>query len=320
MNSVSYFSRNSVSRFLAAGLLSCLAFTACVPAGDAPIEPAIDETAPLLDIIANDPDVSHFYLLIKLLGYEEKLSGEGPFTVFAMTNANVEEFLGGEFTDSLLARAQTPEVFTPQWTDILTTKYENLLLEEKLEITRGNNRITEAQNRFNKQRAGFAQYGNELPIESYYQFEYDVALIREETIKRVTPIRKEAIDLDTEIKIINLERKAFSIFLDHNIIEDKVMRIQLLAANSNVATSTIAGFDFSFLAALNASRMPLAISGDRLSASVLEDGTVSVANGEIVRADVLASNGVLHVIARRRDADEAKDIARKMLAQPPASE
>ena len=134
MNSVSYFSRNSVSRFLAAGLLSCLAFTACVPAADAPIEPATVENAPLLDIIATDPDLSHFYLLIKLLGYEEKLSGEGPFTVFAMTNANLEQFLEEEGTDRLLARAQTPEVFTPQWTDMLTTKYENLLLDDKNNI------------------------------------------------------------------------------------------------------------------------------------------------------------------------------------------
>ncbi len=98
----------------AAAAVSAFALVACTPAETAPVEPAavetpvepvVEEPAPapttIVDIAAGNPDFSTLVAAVQAAGLAETLAGEGPFTVFAPTNAAFAALPAGTL-DSLL--------------------------------------------------------------------------------------------------------------------------------------------------------------------------------------------------------------------------
>jgi uncharacterized surface protein with fasciclin (FAS1) repeats len=98
----------------AAAAVGAFALVACTPTETAPVEPApvetpvepvAEEPAPapttIVDIAAGNPDFSTLVAAVQAAGLAETLAGEGPFTVFAPTNAAFAALPAGTL-DSLL--------------------------------------------------------------------------------------------------------------------------------------------------------------------------------------------------------------------------
>ena len=69
-------------------------------------EPAIAETNTIADAVAANPDFSSLLAAVEGAGLTETLAGEGPFTVFAPTNAAFAELPPGEIDALLLPENQ----------------------------------------------------------------------------------------------------------------------------------------------------------------------------------------------------------------------
>jgi uncharacterized surface protein with fasciclin (FAS1) repeats len=98
----------------AAAAVGAFALVACTPTETAPVEPAavetpvepvVEEPAPapttVVDIAAGNPDFSTLVAAVQAAGLVETLASEGPFTVFAPTNAAFAALPAGTL-DSLL--------------------------------------------------------------------------------------------------------------------------------------------------------------------------------------------------------------------------
>ena len=100
---------------IAAAAVSAFALAACAPTETTPAEPAaveeavtepvVEEVAPapttIVDVAAANPDFSTLVAAVQAAGLAETLAGEGPFTVFAPTNAAFAALPAGTL-DSLL--------------------------------------------------------------------------------------------------------------------------------------------------------------------------------------------------------------------------
>ncbi len=101
---------------LLAASASALALVACSPAAEAPapvvvaeepaiVEPVAEEPVALptiVDIAAGNPDFSTLVAAVQAAGLAETLSGPGPFTVFAPTNAAFAALPAGTVESLLL--------------------------------------------------------------------------------------------------------------------------------------------------------------------------------------------------------------------------
>lgn len=102
-------------QLFAAAAVSALALAACTPAETVTTEPAVVEEvvvepaaedvaiapATIVDVAAGNPDFSTLVAAVTAAGLGETLSSEGPFTVFAPTNAAFAALPAGTL-DSLL--------------------------------------------------------------------------------------------------------------------------------------------------------------------------------------------------------------------------
>lgn len=80
-----------------------------VDASEAMMQPS-DKT--IVEIASENPDFSTLVTAIKTAGLVETLSGEGPFTVFAPTNAAFEKLPAGTLEALLQDKAQLTKVLT----------------------------------------------------------------------------------------------------------------------------------------------------------------------------------------------------------------
>lgn len=102
---------------LLAASASAIALVACSPAAEAPApapvvvteEPAVVETVvepvtlpTIVDVAAGNPDFSTLVAAVQAAGLAETLSGPGPFTVFAPTNAAFAALPAGTVESLLL--------------------------------------------------------------------------------------------------------------------------------------------------------------------------------------------------------------------------
>lgn len=102
-------------QLFAVAAVSAFALAACAPAETVTTEPAVVEDvvaepvieeevvvpSTIVDVAAGNPDFSTLVAAIQAAGLAETLSGPGPFTVFAPTNAAFAALPAGEL-DSLL--------------------------------------------------------------------------------------------------------------------------------------------------------------------------------------------------------------------------
>ena len=99
---------------IAVAAASAFVLAACAPTETTPVEPAVEEVvtepvveevapAPttIVDVAAANPDFSTLVAAVQAAGLAETLAGEGPFTVFAPTNAAFAALPAGTL-DSLL--------------------------------------------------------------------------------------------------------------------------------------------------------------------------------------------------------------------------
>ncbi len=86
-------------------LIASLAVVALVMGGFAATAGAQEDPGTIVDIASSNPDFSTLVTAVTEAGLAETLAGEGPFTVFAPTNAAFEALPAGTF-DSLLADPQ----------------------------------------------------------------------------------------------------------------------------------------------------------------------------------------------------------------------
>ena len=102
--------------FLAAAAAGALLMSACSPASEpAPAAAPVEEVTPepmaeeepaaapgVLDVAASNPEFSTLLAAIDAAGLTESLSGEGPYTVFAPTNAAFAALPAGALDELLL--------------------------------------------------------------------------------------------------------------------------------------------------------------------------------------------------------------------------
>ena len=86
-------------------LIASLAVVALVMGGFAATAGAQEDPGTIVDIASSNPDFSTLVTAVTEAGLAETLAGEGPFTVFAPTNAAFEALAAGTL-DSLLADPQ----------------------------------------------------------------------------------------------------------------------------------------------------------------------------------------------------------------------